>query len=135
MDLSAFKAYDIRGRVPDQLNEDILERIGRGLATLIDRFTLLNNAVVTSSDQNLLSIMHRIAPQVRRGFVAERFTRDPLEVCLNHHCSHLVINHHRCTPGMIDAAHDLGLKVSTWTVNEVTFSTKTIIDKIFSLPF
>ncbi|MDY6921332.1 MAG: phosphomannomutase [Pseudomonadota bacterium] len=29
MDLSAFKAYDIRGRVPDQLNEDILERIGR----------------------------------------------------------------------------------------------------------
>lgn len=29
MDLSAFKAYDIRGRVPDQLNEDIVERIGR----------------------------------------------------------------------------------------------------------
>ena len=29
MDLSAFKAYDIRGRVPDQLNEDIIERIGR----------------------------------------------------------------------------------------------------------
>ncbi len=29
MDLSAFKAYDIRGRVPDQLNVDIAERIGR----------------------------------------------------------------------------------------------------------
>ena len=29
MDLSAFKAYDIRGRVPDQLNEDMIERIGR----------------------------------------------------------------------------------------------------------
>ena len=29
MDLSAFKAYDIRGRVPDQLNEDTAERIGR----------------------------------------------------------------------------------------------------------
>lgn len=29
MDLNAFKAYDIRGRVPDQLNEDIIERIGR----------------------------------------------------------------------------------------------------------
>ncbi|RLP53135.1 MAG: phosphomannomutase [Ketobacter sp.] len=29
MDLTAFKAYDIRGRVPDQLNEDVVERIGR----------------------------------------------------------------------------------------------------------
>ncbi|AZZ94852.1 phosphomannomutase [Hahella sp. KA22] len=29
MDLSCFKAYDIRGRVPDQLNNDIAERIGR----------------------------------------------------------------------------------------------------------
>jgi len=29
MDLSAFKAYDIRGRVPDQLNEDFAERVGR----------------------------------------------------------------------------------------------------------
>lgn len=29
MNLDAFKAYDIRGRVPDQLNEDMAERIGR----------------------------------------------------------------------------------------------------------
>ncbi|AUM13290.1 phosphohexomutase domain-containing protein [Ketobacter alkanivorans] len=29
MNLEAFKAYDIRGRVPDQLNADIVERIGR----------------------------------------------------------------------------------------------------------
>ncbi|MBK8970327.1 MAG: phosphomannomutase [Hahellaceae bacterium] len=29
MDLSAFKAYDIRGRVPDQLNETFAERLGR----------------------------------------------------------------------------------------------------------
>ena len=36
MDLSAcFKAYDVRGRVPDQLNEDIAERIGRAYATVL----------------------------------------------------------------------------------------------------
>ncbi|WP_020410970.1 phosphomannomutase/phosphoglucomutase [Hahella ganghwensis] len=29
MDLSGFKAYDIRGKVPDQLNPEIAERIGR----------------------------------------------------------------------------------------------------------
>ncbi|MHA7816909.1 MAG: phosphohexomutase domain-containing protein [Pseudohaliea sp.] len=36
MDLSAcFKAYDVRGRVPDQLNEAIAERIGRAYATVL----------------------------------------------------------------------------------------------------
>ena len=29
MDLSCFKAYDLRGRVPDQLNPQLAERIGR----------------------------------------------------------------------------------------------------------
>ncbi|MCL7714950.1 phosphomannomutase [Stenotrophomonas mori] len=32
MPLPAFKAYDIRGRVPDQLNEELARRIGRALA-------------------------------------------------------------------------------------------------------
>ena len=34
-ELSCFKAYDVRGRVPDQLNEDIARRIGRAYAEVI----------------------------------------------------------------------------------------------------
>lgn len=34
--LNCFKAYDIRGRVPDQLNETIAYRIGRAFAELFD---------------------------------------------------------------------------------------------------
>ena len=34
-DLSCFKAYDIRGRVPDELNEDIAYRIGRAFAQFL----------------------------------------------------------------------------------------------------
>lgn len=34
-DLSCFKAYDIRGRIPDQLNEDIVYRIGRAYAEFL----------------------------------------------------------------------------------------------------
>ena len=30
-----FKAYDVRGRIPDQLNEDIAKRIGRAYAEVI----------------------------------------------------------------------------------------------------
>ncbi len=40
-DLGCFKAYDIRGRVPDQLNEDIARRIGRAYATVIDPGTVV----------------------------------------------------------------------------------------------
>ena len=30
--LTCFKAYDLRGRVPDQLNEDVAHRVGRAFA-------------------------------------------------------------------------------------------------------
>ncbi len=33
--ISCFKAYDVRGRIPDQLNEDIAYRIGRAYADVI----------------------------------------------------------------------------------------------------
>ena len=35
MNLTSFKAYDIRGRVPDQLNENLAELIGRATAELL----------------------------------------------------------------------------------------------------
>jgi phosphomannomutase / phosphoglucomutase len=35
MELRCFKAYDVRGRVPDELNEDLARRIGRATAQLL----------------------------------------------------------------------------------------------------
>lgn len=100
----------------------VLEKIALGLAELIARYDLMQIATVTSADQSLLAIMHRLAPDTARGFVAERFTRDPLDVCLSHHCHMLVLNYHRCTSEMISAAHERGLTVSTWTVNDVNIA-------------
>ena len=40
-ELSCFKAYDVRGRIPDQLNEDIARRIGRGFARVIKPRTVV----------------------------------------------------------------------------------------------
>ncbi|MBD3647406.1 MAG: phosphomannomutase, partial [Pseudomonadales bacterium] len=34
-ELSCFKAYDIRGRIPDQLNDDVSYRIGRAYAEFL----------------------------------------------------------------------------------------------------
>jgi phosphomannomutase len=35
MKIDCFKAYDIRGRIPDQLNEDVAYRVGRAFAQLL----------------------------------------------------------------------------------------------------
>jgi len=35
MKITSFKAYDVRGRLPDELNEDIAYRIGRGFAGFV----------------------------------------------------------------------------------------------------
>ena len=41
MHIDCFKAYDIRGRLPDQLNEDIAERIGRAYADCLEPQTIV----------------------------------------------------------------------------------------------
>ena len=41
MNISCFKAYDIRGRIPDQLNDDIAYRIGRAYAQFLQPETVV----------------------------------------------------------------------------------------------
>ena len=33
--ISGFKAYDLRGRIPDELNEDVAYRVGRAYAEFV----------------------------------------------------------------------------------------------------
>ncbi len=40
-EITCFKAYDVRGRVPDQLNEDVAYRIGRAYADVINPGTVV----------------------------------------------------------------------------------------------
>ncbi len=50
MKFDCFKAYDIRGRLPDQLNEEIAERIGRAYAQFLQpRQVVIGHDVRTSS--------------------------------------------------------------------------------------
>lgn len=60
MPVTAFKAYDIRGRVPDELNEDIAYRIGRALVTELGA-----KSIVVGRDMRLESPM--LAQALMRG--------------------------------------------------------------------
>ena len=56
--ISCFKAYDARGKVPDELNEDIAYRIGRATAQFLQPKT-----VVVGEDIRLSS------PDLRKALV------------------------------------------------------------------
>jgi phosphomannomutase / phosphoglucomutase len=64
MDLRCFKAYDIRGRVPDELNETLAQRIGFALAS-----QLAPGAVVLGRDVRLSSpnLQAALSDGLRRG--------------------------------------------------------------------
>lgn len=96
-----------------------LHIIAAGIVALVREFDLLDVATVTSMDTQMLAIMHQRAPEIRRGYVAERFTRDPLAMCHLYQCDLLAINYHRVTPAMVTTARNQGLEFSVWTVNNL----------------
>ena len=49
--INCFKAYDVRGRIPDELNEDIAYRIGRAYAAFLSP-----RRVVVGHDIRLTSV-------------------------------------------------------------------------------
>ena len=57
--ISCFKAYDIRGRVPDQLNEDIAYRIGRATALYLKPQTMVVGHDIRLSSRSLCDALTR----------------------------------------------------------------------------
>ena len=53
MEITCFKAYDIRGRLPDQLNEDVAWRIGRAYAEFLKPKTVVVGCDVRLSSESL----------------------------------------------------------------------------------
>lgn len=59
IDISCFKAYDIRGRVPDQLNEDVALRIGRACADYLQPGTMVVGHDIRLSSRALCDALIR----------------------------------------------------------------------------
>lgn len=57
--LTAFKAYDIRGRLPDELNEDIAHRIGRAYAAFLKPKKVVVGRDVRLSSESLCRALAR----------------------------------------------------------------------------
>jgi phosphomannomutase len=59
MNLSCFKAYDIRGRLPDELNEDVAYRIGRAYAEFLQPQRVVVGRDVRLSSEGLCRALAR----------------------------------------------------------------------------
>ena len=100
-------------------NKKDLSDIADRLNFLIDAHGIQQQAIITSSDTEMLRIVAQRYRHISRGFVAERFRRDPIGNCLNLGCRYLVIDWRRCSEALIQEAHDANLIVSVWTVNKI----------------
>jgi phosphomannomutase len=63
-EITCFKAYDVRGRVPDQLNEAIARRIGRAYAQVIEpRQVVVGHDIRLSSEAIKAALVQGLVEQ------------------------------------------------------------------------
>ena len=105
-------------------DKDSLELIATLLVDMINHYNIQSKAIITSSDTFLLAVIQRKYPTAKKGYVAERFSRNPIGTCQRYHCQYLVVNWHRCNAELIKQAHAANLHVSTWTVNKINVAKK-----------
>jgi phosphomannomutase/phosphomannomutase/phosphoglucomutase len=72
--ISCFKAYDLRGRIPDELNEDVAYRVARGYAQFLNP-----RRIVVGRDIRLSSA--GLADSVCRGLTDSGVNVDEIGVC------------------------------------------------------
>ena len=57
--ITCFKAYDVRGRVPDQLNADICYRIGRAVADFLKPARMVVGRDIRHTSEELCQALTR----------------------------------------------------------------------------
>ncbi|HMD72353.1 MAG TPA: phosphomannomutase CpsG [Steroidobacteraceae bacterium] len=72
--IAGFKAYDLRGRIPDELNEDVAYRVGRGYAQF-----LAARRIVVGRDIRLSSA--RLTDALCRGLTDSGVDVDDIGIC------------------------------------------------------
>lgn len=97
--VECFKAYDIRGRVPDQLNEDIAYRIGRALVAELN-----TESIVLGQDMRLES--PRLAASLMRGITDAGANVLDIGLCGTEEV-YFATNHLKASAGvMVTASHN-----------------------------
>ncbi len=98
-ELTCFKAYDIRGRVPDELNEDIATRIGRAFAQVVQP-----KKVVVGQDIRLTSVA--IKEALTKGLRLAGVDVDDIGLCGTEEIYHATFAGGYCGGIVVTASHN-----------------------------
>lgn len=94
------------------------QRVAEAFPLLWQAFGFGDRAFTTSFNPRYLELIREKAPAIPRGFLFEKdFGSDPVATALALGCRSIGPHQERCTPDLVNAAHEAGLLVSTWTVN------------------
>lgn len=98
----------------------ILHRLAHQLVDFINRRQLNDRVVVTSTHTGFLRMLGTMTTHIERGYVAEYRYQQPTRRAVALGCTWLMPRHTLVTPALMRQARRRHLKVSTWTVNDLT---------------
>jgi phosphomannomutase len=101
MNLTAFKAYDIRGKYPEQVNEELAQAVGRGLVRYLGAKKIVVGVDMRSSSESLKE-------KIMEGLTAEGADVMDIGRCTTPMLSFAVIYYNYDGGIMISASHDPG---------------------------
>jgi glycerophosphoryl diester phosphodiesterase len=112
---------EIKSKIGFEVDNGIEHKIAKALS----RFNLRDKVVISSFDPSRLVTLHRHYPQLRLALLysepagEDQPGFDPFKLAGSFGAVALHPPFKVVTPGLIQRAHELGLAVNTWTVNEV----------------
>lgn len=98
----------------------LLHRLARQLVALIEELGLKPRVVITSSHTGFLRLIGGQAPHLERGYVSEYRHQQPTRRAAALGCRWLMPRHTLVNQALMRQARDLALKVSPWTVNDLS---------------
>lgn len=98
----------------------ILHRLAHQLVDFINHRQMNDRVVVTSSHTGFLRMLGTMTAHIERGYVAEYRYQQPTRRAVALGCTWLMPRHTLVTPALMRRARRRNLKVSTWTVNDLT---------------
>ena len=98
----------------------ILHRLAHQLVDFINQRQMNDRVVVTSSHTGFLRMLGTMTAHIERGYVAEYRYQQPTRPAVALGCTWLMPRHTLVTPALMRRARRRNLKVSTWTVNDLT---------------
>ena len=98
----------------------ILHRLAHQPVDFINQRQMNDRVVVTSSHTGFLRMLGTMTAHIERGYVAEYRYQQPTRRAVALGCTWLMPRHTLVTPALMRRARRRNLKVSTWTVNDLT---------------